>query len=59
MPQKIFLDFSRTHNMHQQVCLQKMKHEMEFGKKFETLYLLADLLKTFNIANVLIGIICR
>ena len=47
MPQKIFLHFLRTHNMHQQVFLQKMKHETEFGKKFKTLHLLADMVKIF------------
>ena len=47
MPQKIFLHFLRTHNMHQQVFLQKMKHETEFGKKFKTLHLLFHILKIF------------
>ena len=47
MPQKIFLHFLRTHNMHQQVFLQKMKHETEFGKKFKISHLLALILKIF------------
>ena len=47
MPQKIFLHFLRTHNMHQQVFLQKMKHETEFGKKFKTLHLLFYTVKIF------------
>ena len=47
MPQKIFLHFLRTHNMHQQVFLQKMKHETEFGKKIKTLHLHFHTLKIF------------
>ena len=51
---KIFLHFLRTHNMHQQVFLQKMKHETEFGKKFKTLHLLFHILKLFIRSTILI-----